>query len=150
MGGETVMKEMKSKKMKWGISLALFMILALAALSAGCTSDNPAASQKNPVMQQKNAFIAAANNCTTINAVITDEVGTFQYTSSDSCTFTKTLVRLNESEMQEMKTMLEGKSMTCNYTRGSFDPRLVTSLIGGIEHCSGDLKDDITNMMLFT
>ena len=144
------MKEMKSKKMKWKITLALFMILALAALSAGCTSNNPATSQKTTVMQQKAAFVAAANNCATTNAVITDEAGTFQYTSSDTCTFTKTLVRLNESEMQEMKTMLEGKSMTCNYTRGSFDPRLGTSLVGGIEHCSGDLKGDITNMMLFT
>jgi len=144
------MKETRSKKMRWGISLALFIILSLAALSAGCASNNSATSQNTPVMQQKAAFIAAANNCTNTNAVITDEVGIFHYTSSDSCTFTKTLVRLNESEMQEMKTMLEGKSMTCNYTQGSFDPRLVTSLVGGIEHCSGDLKDDITNMMLFT
>jgi hypothetical protein len=144
------MKETKSKKMRWGKSLALFMILALAALFACCASNNPATSQNSTGMQQKAAFVAAANNCTTTDAVITDEVGTFRYTSSDSCKFTKTLVRLNESEMQEMKTMLEGKSMTCNYTQGSFDPRLVTSLVGGIEHCSGDLKDDITNMMLFT
>jgi ABC-type Zn2+ transport system substrate-binding protein/surface adhesin len=52
--------------------------------------------------------------------------------------------------MQEMKTMLEGKNMTCLYTKGNFDPRLVTSLVGGIEYCSGDLKDDITHLMLFT
>ena len=145
-----VMKVTRSKKMRWGISLALLIILSFAALSAGCASNNPAPSQSTTVMQQKTAFIAAANNCTTANAVITDEVGTFQYSSSDSCTFTKTLVRLNGSEMQEMKTMLEGKSMTCNYIQGSFDPRLVTSLVGGTEHCSGDLKDDIANMMLFT
>jgi hypothetical protein len=144
------MKETGSKKMRWGIFLALFIVLSLTALSAGCASNNPVPSQTSTGLQQEAAFVAAANNCTATNAVIADEVGTFQYTSSDNCTFTKTLVRLNESEMQEMKTMLEGKSMTCNYTQGSFDPRLVTSLVGGIEHCSGDLKDDITNMMLFT
>jgi hypothetical protein len=145
------MKELRSKNRRREIILALFAVLSLAVLFAGCTSNSPAGTgSQNTVMQEKAAFIAAANNCTNTTAVITDDVGTFQYSSSDNCTFTKTLVQLNGTEMQEMKTMLEGKSMTCNYAQGSFDPRLVTSLVGGTEYCSGDLKDDITNMMLFS
>jgi hypothetical protein len=145
------MKKIRSDTVRWEITLALCAVLLVAALFAGCTSNSPAGSgSQNTVMQEKAAFIAAANNCTTTTTVITDDIGTFQYTSSDNCTFTKTLVQLNGTEMQEMKKMLEGKSMTCNYAQGGFDPRLVTTLIGGIEYCSGDLKDDITNMMLFS
>jgi len=144
------MKETGSKKGKRGFVFGLLAVLALAVLFAGCTSNTTTTGSPDTILQEKAAFVTAANNCTDTTATITDAVGTFQYTSTANCTFTKTLVSLNASEMQEMKTMLEGKSMTCYYAQGSFDPRLVTSLVGGIEYCSGDLKDGITNMMLFT
>jgi hypothetical protein len=144
---------MKDKRLKntGRMFSALLTGLVLLTLFAGCVSNSPAnPASQNAIVQDQSAFIAAANNCTDTTVTITDAVGTFQYTSSDNCVFTKTLVRLNQSEMQEMKTMLEGKNMTCLYTKGNFDPRLVTSLVGGIEYCSGDLKDDITHLMLFT
>jgi len=143
---------MKDKRLKntGRMFSALLTGLVLLTLFAGCVSNSPNSASQNAIVQEQSAFIAAAKNCTDTTVTITDAVGTFQYTSSDNCVFTKTLVRLNQSEMQEMKTMLEGKNMTCLYTKGNFDPRLVTSLVGGIEYCSGDLKDDITNLMLFT
>jgi len=144
------MKETGSNTGRGKVTLALVAVLSLAVVIAGCTSGSAATGSQTTEMQQKAAFIAAANNCTSTTATITDAVGTFTYTSTENCSFTKTLIQLNASEMQEMKTALEGKSMTCNYAQGSFDPRLVTSLVGGIEYCSGDLKDAITNMMLFT
>ncbi|HVP96118.1 hypothetical protein [Methanoregula sp.] len=127
--------------------LCVFIFLIIAA---GCTANSPAGPQQGTVTPDQAAIIAAANNCTETSVTITDAVGTFRYTSTTNCSLTKTLVQLNASEMQEMKTLLEGKNMTCWYTKGSFDPRLVTSLVGGIEYCSGDLKDDITKLMLFT
>jgi hypothetical protein len=95
-------------------------------------------------------FINAANNCENASLTATDNVGTFTYSSYDSCVFTKTLVNLNANESQEMKNLLNGKNMTCIYTKGNFDQRWVTSLIYGIENCSGDLKDDLGDLTLFT
>jgi hypothetical protein len=40
--------------------------------------------------------------------------------------------------------------MTCIYTKGKFDHRLVTTLIGGIEYCRGDLKDNIARLVIYT
>ncbi|MFZ0005089.1 MAG: hypothetical protein WCC86_09265 [Methanoregula sp.] len=125
-------------------------VLLLAATFAGCTSNNtPVASQNAPTPAEA-GFITAANACTDTNITVIDDVGTMRYASSPGCVFTKTLVSLNATETQEMKSLLEGKSMTCMYTKGNFDPQLVTSLVGGMENCTGDLKDDIGNLVIFT
>lgn len=126
--------------------------MILLILFAGCVLPSPQ-SQNNPMAgscQDKACFIAAANDCRDMNVTITEDIGTFAYTSSQDCTFTKTLVRLNNSEMQEMKTLLEGKNMMCIYTKGKFDQRLVSTLIGGMENCDGDLKDDLGNLTIFS
>jgi hypothetical protein len=144
------MKDKKPKNTRRMVA-AFLSGLVLLVLCAGCISNGPAnPAPQNAIAREQSAIIAAANNCTDTNVTITDGVGTFHYTSSENCVFTKTLVRLNTSEMQEMKTMLEGKNMTCWYTKGNFDPRLVTSLVGGIEHCTGDLKDDISGLIIFS
>ena len=46
--------------------------------------------------------------------------------------------------------MVEGKSMVCGYTKGNFDSRWVTTLIGGIEYCHGDLRDGLAQLIVFT
>jgi hypothetical protein len=128
------------------VLVALLAGFVLLAAFAGCSSGNPAQASG----QDQAAFIVSANDCRDANLTISEDEGTFRYTSSPGCIFTKTLVRLNESETRGMKTMLEGKSMTCTYTRGNFDPRLVTSLVGGMEYCTGDLKDAIAQLLIFT
>jgi hypothetical protein len=105
---------------------------------------------KNVTCGNETCFIAAANNCENMSLTVTDDVGTFSYSSSGSCIFTKTLVSLNANETQEMKNLLEGKNMTCIYTKGKFDQRWVTSLIYGIENCQGELKDRLGDLTLFT
>jgi hypothetical protein len=95
-------------------------------------------------------FIAAANNCEDMNVTLRGSVATFAYTSSQSCVFTKTLVSVDANETQQMKDFLEGKSMTCIYERGKFNPGLVTSLVDGMEDCIGDLKDALGQLLIFT
>ena len=85
-----------------------------------------------------------------MNLTVTGEVGTFSYSSSQSCVFTKTLVSLNANESQEMKNLLSGKSMYCIYEKGKFDQRWVSSLIFGLENCQGDLKDRLGDLTLFS
>lgn len=133
--------------------------IILLVLIAGCSSSSPAGknpanitpvpTQSGPCMD-KACFIAAANDCRDLNVTISEDTGTFTYSSSGACIFTKTLVSLNASESRQIRNVLEGKNMTCMYTRGKFDPRLVTSLVGGIEYCRGDLKDGLARLVIFT
>jgi hypothetical protein len=131
---------------------AILTGMVLLAVFTGCTSNSqaPSGTSQGGPGQDQAAFIASANDCQDANLTVSEDVGTFRYTSSQGCIFTKTLVRLNASETQAMKTMLEGKSMTCSYTKGNFDPRLVTSLVGGMEYCTGDLKDATAQLIIFT
>lgn len=124
--------------------------IILFVIFAGCASSPP----QNSRCSDKTCFITAANDCGSLEITMQEDIGTFRYSSSPSfsqnCTFTKTLVSLNSSESQAMKNMLEGKNMTCRYTKGKFDQRLVTTLTGGMEYCRGDLKDNLGRLMIFT
>ncbi len=94
----------------------------------------------------KDCFVTSANNCEELLIKVTEEAGTFAY-STKGCLFTKTVLSVNEEP--ELKQLLEGKSMTCTYTQGEFDMRLINGLIFGIENCSGDLKDALTGLLAF-
>jgi hypothetical protein len=119
-------------------------------LSTNNTQNLTIAPSTNATCEDEACFIAAANNCENMSLTVTDDVGTFSYSSSKYCIFTKTLVSLNANETQEMKNLLEGKNMTCIYERGKFDQRWVTSLIYGIEYCDGELKDRLGDLTVFT
>lgn len=137
--------------------LALFIL----AFLYGCVSppQQPVSQQQIPnttsqnlsaPCDSKDCFIAAANDCQEMNITVTEDYGTVEYSSSSSCVFTKTLLSLDDNETQEMKGLLQGKSMTCAYEKGGFDSRLVTSLIYGMENCTGDLKDDLGKLIIFS
>jgi hypothetical protein len=132
--------------------------IILLLIFAGCSSPQspknpvpatPAPSQNVPCME-KACFIAAANDCKELNVTIQEDIGTFRYSSSPDCIFKKTLVSMNGTESREIRNLLEGKNMTCIYTKGNFDHRLVTTLIGGIEYCRGELKDNLARLVIFS
>jgi hypothetical protein len=134
---------------------AMLMALALA----GCcnilpqpTPNNitPPGPSPNATCSDADCFIAAADGCQDMNVTLTGSVATFTYASSQSCVFTKTLVSVGGNETQQMKDFLEGKSMACIYERGKFNPGLVTSLVDGMEYCTGDLKDALGQLLVFT
>ena len=112
-------------------------------------ANNTPAPPPAPVCSDKGCFIAAANDCKDLSLTLTEDVGVLNYTSSTGCVFTKALVSLNADETQEMKNLLQGKSMTCKYEKGKFDARLVTTLIYGMEYCEGDLKDILGQLIVF-
>lgn len=97
----------------------------------------------------KECFISSANDCNEISITLTEDAGVFTYSSSTECVFTKTLVSLDPSETQEMKSLLEGKSLTCEYEKGEFDQRWITSFIFGTEECEGELKDILVELIAF-
>ena len=130
------------------LTVAVILSVIFAVIVAGCsttsTSTAPATATDTAT------FISAANNCQATNLTVTNSVGTFSYESTPDCTLLKTLVKMNGTEMPEIKTMLEGKSMVCGYTKGNFDSRWVTTLIGGMETCHGPLRDGLAQLIIFT
>lgn len=153
---------MTGKTMKIRI-VQLFTVGLIFVFLAGCcgitlpipnilsnNTQNSTAPAANSTCSDKTCFIAAANDCENASLTVTENVGTFTYSSSDSCIFTKTLVSLNANETQEMKKLLEGKNMTCLYDKGKFDQRWVNSLVYGIENCTGDLKNRLGDLTVFT
>lgn len=139
-----------------GIKHLVAFGLALFMLVAGCAAPIPqnqtSQNQSNTApgaCNDTNCFISAANNCGNESIMYTDSVGTFNYTTSN-CVFFKTLVSLNANESQDMKSALEGKNMTCIYDQGQFDPRWVPSLLYGTENCTGDLKEALGELIVFT
>ena len=94
-------------------------------------------------------FISSADNCHDARFKSEQDIGTFEYRSED-CVFTKTLVSLNKNESQEMKDLLEGKTLTCKYEQFNFNEKWADSLLYDIEDCEGELKEIIGQLMLFT
>ena len=137
--------------------IALMLAAMLMALAfAGCCNllpqpPNPGKNvTPNTPCSDATCFIAAANNCEDMNVTLIGNIATFAYTSSSSCVFTKTLVQVDANETQQMKDFLNGKSMICTYEKGKFNPGLVTSLVEGMENCTGDLKDAVSQLLIFT
>ncbi len=129
------------------------MLLVMAVVLAGCAAPQERKTvEEMPIMPEcstKECFIDAANECKDVRSTFAEESGTFVYASSNDCVLTKTLVSAHPGESPEMKALLEGKSMTCKYERGSFDERWVTSLVFGSENCEGGLKDAIAQLLVF-
>ncbi len=132
---------------------ALFSILLLAFLF-GCASQqgNPAAPslrQNLSACADKQCFRDIANSCGNVTLRVPEDYGLVEYSSSN-CTFVKTLISLDENETPEMRNLLEGKNMTCTYKPGAFDGRLLDTLIYGTENCTGELKDDLGRLVIFS
>ena len=130
--------------------MALVCVLAALAL-AGCCNLLPKPPAPTPGACIDTAcFLVAAVDCQDMNVTLKGSVATFAYSSSQSCVLTKTLVSVDTNDTQAMKDFLQGKSMACPYQKGRFDPGLVTSMVDGMENCTGDLKDALSEMLIFT
>ena len=149
------LKEVKNQNRMLAFGLLFLMFMA------GCTSPSQPAPKTQTenltpltpptaICSDKECFISAANECQDTSITLTEDMGILKYSSSKDCVFTKTLVSLNENETQEMKNILQGKSLTCKYEKGKFDQRLVTSLIYGMEYCEGELKDTLGQLIVFS
>ena len=159
---------MKKQKRSWNgvgkqehpserLTMLSFGLLFLVII-AGCASPSPQAPSISPppvappavaACTTKECFISSANDCNDVDLTLTQDAGVFKYSSSKDCVFTKTLVSLNANETQEMKSLLQGKSLMCRYKKGTFDQRWVTSLIFGTEYCTGELRDILAELIAF-
>ena len=150
------------------------IIIAALLLIAGCSSGQQQAAVPSPQQQapqaepqntseathvetpvaavaacaDKDCFLPLANDCNDGNITVAEQYGVVRYAVT-SCTFTKTLVSVSAEESQDVKNLLEGRSLSCQYAKGGFDSRWTSSLVGGVEKCDGALKDALARMLVF-
>jgi len=110
------------------IVLISLLLLVPNVLSTTCESDS--------------CFISRANRCSTVDMNREIEGGKYSF-SAQNCVLTKTLVSLPDDEFSSVKELLEGESMTCQYSSGNFDSDLISTVSLGIQNCEGLLKDDL-------
>jgi len=131
----------------------ILAVVILAAVLAGCAGKTTSESAVQPIVQTacnaKDCFVSAANNCSNISIQVAEPFGTMRYSTS-GCVFTKTVVNLSQNESADMRKALEGKSLSCVYEKGKFDSGLPSSLVAGIENCDGELKEIISQLVLFS
>ncbi|MEK6963753.1 MAG: hypothetical protein AABX70_04955 [Nanoarchaeota archaeon] len=151
----------KIKKRETTLAISGLLLLLLIAGCGSPSQQAPSAPTPAPLLSSppivptaaacttKECFIPLANDCKALDLTLTEDAGVFKYSSSTDCVFTKTLVSLSTSETQEMKSLLEGKSLTCKYEKGKLDPRWATSLIFGTEYCKGELRDSLVELIVF-
>jgi len=98
--------------------------------------------------QDVDCFIEKANNCEYVTMeYFTNNEG--YYYQANECEFLKTIIFLDPNESEEIKALLDGKTMTCKYAQGEFNPEWVNSNVNGLEDCVGDLKDTLVQLSVF-
>jgi len=135
---------MRERRMTGWIGLFATMIVAM--LLSGCTSPTRNETQTSVTISQcdtKDCFISAASACSAASLTAKEDYGTVSFVSYANCTVTKTIVKLGDNETQQMRALLEGKSMTCWHDEGGLDSDLVNTPIFGMENCTGALRDSI-------
>lgn len=87
-------------------------------------------------------FTGKANNCNAATFENQIEGTTFFY-ETNGCVLTKTVKAMDPSEPKAVVNTFLGKSMRCRYNKNDFSPLFLNSITGGLEACTGPLKDAV-------
>lgn len=66
----------------------------------------------------------------------------------NGCTLEKSIYTFAPEEPVEIVQLFGDRVMTCSYTKNGFDEEWISSLVAGIDSCSGDLRDAIFELKL--
>jgi len=87
-------------------------------------------------------FIRHANNCDA--ATYRNKIeGTVMSYQTNDCFIIKTVEKMDPSEPPVIREQFEGKSMTCSYNKGDFDPLYVNTISAHLNTCEGELREEI-------
>ena len=94
-------------------------------------------------------FVSAANSCADATLTSEEPIGTVKHSTS-GCYYLKTIVKANSSEVPEVKSLVEGKSLMCKYDPGNFNMNWISYISEDIEYCQGPLKEAIGELIVFS
>ncbi|MFH1064854.1 MAG: hypothetical protein V1729_07250 [Candidatus Woesearchaeota archaeon] len=140
-------QEIAPEKPKRKIHLGL-LILGLFIIFVGCTIIGYfGGTVKLGTCQNEICFINASDQCLVADLRLQEDFGIVKY-HSENCTFQKTIEQVTDPDSQDLKPVLEGKTMNCTYEKDDFDAQWVYSLTSGIEKCKGELVTTIAQLIL--
>ncbi len=97
--------------------------------------------------ETEECFFLEANACNKAVYTATTGYALFGFETKE-CSLTKTVLSLSSEEPDSIRDMFVNRSLTCTYREGGLDPRLLNTLLGGLENCKGELKDSLYEIAL--
>ena len=92
-------------------------------------------------------FIRHANNCDA--ATYRNKIdGTVMSYQTNDCFIIKTVEKMDSDEPPVIREQFEGKSMTCSYNKGDFDPLYVNTISAHLNTCEGELREAIISVVV--
>jgi len=94
----------------------------------------------------ESCFIKHANNCDA--ATFRNRIdGTIMSYQTNNCFIIKTVEELSPDEPPEIRKRFKGKSMTCSYNKGDFDPLYINTISAHLNTCQGELREEIIRLV---
>jgi len=89
----------------------------------------------------EDCFIRHANNCDA--ATYRNKIGeTIMSYQTNDCFLIKTVELMDPTEPPTIRNRFEGKSMTCSYNKGDFDPLYINTVSAHLNTCQGPLREE--------
>ena len=117
-----------------GIAAIAFIVYLISSL---------AGSQKCTTTE---CFTLKAENCEKAGLERVEDGSTFNY-KTNNCVLTKTAAKISDLETSQVKSLLEGKSLTCTYQKNNFNMNWLNTLTLSLDKCQGPLKDGLMNLL---
>ncbi|MBS3122068.1 hypothetical protein J4434_04250 [Candidatus Woesearchaeota archaeon] len=140
-----LVKEPSIQKLKKGIPFLIISLLLIFGVIAFIFFFRPFGYE---TCDTKECFINLANECKP-SVYILDDAGTkYEFKSFLDCTFTKTITEISDSEPEPIKEMFAKRSFTCTYEKNNFEVKWIDTLLGGLDKCTGPLKEALYELTI--
>jgi len=96
----------------------------------------------------KDCFIKNANDCKASKFIVNDDGTLYEFITSGDCTLTKTITKVSSSEPEAIRDLFMDKSLVCQYEKSDFDDKWISTLLGGLEKCTGSLKEALYELTI--
>lgn len=93
-------------------------------------------------------FLRNAQECSPATLVKDEAGSSVLYEIKGDCVLEKSIYSFAEDEPEEVVTLFANKKMICPYTKNGFDEEWITSIVSGVDVCSGELRDAIFELKL--
>lgn len=94
----------------------------------------------------RECFIKAANKCQEAT-LRQNNAGIIRFDTAN-CALKKTIETFAPDEVNSVKLLFQGKTMSCKYDKGTFDEELLDGIAGGLGLCTGELSDAVYALRL--
>jgi hypothetical protein len=123
-----------SKKIAAGTSFVLLVVILVGVFAFLSTRN-----------LTKEEFVSRVQGCKSGSYLGQVDNSLVKY-STNNCQVTKQITYIGDKEPQQIRTLFEGKAMTCKYTKGQFNFDNVEYMMKDIDSCWGDLKEILVEL----